>query len=92
MSICDLCSIVPDVEQEIEKAVREAVDFQGCDLVLVSGGTGFTPDDVTPEAVLRVIDKRADSLEHYLQTEALKITPMTSLSRTVIGMVRKGDK
>ena len=61
-------------------------------MVLLSGGTGFTPDDVTPEAVLKVIDKRAESLVHYLQTEALKITPMTCLSRTVIGTIYKGDK
>lgn len=61
-------------------------------MVLLSGGTGFTPDDVTPEAVIKIIDKRADSLVHYLQTEALKITPMTCLSRTVIGMVNKGQK
>lgn len=60
--------------------------------MMISGGTGFTPDDVTPEAVLKVIEKRADSLVHYLQTEALKITPMTCLSRTIIGTVMKGDK
>jgi molybdopterin biosynthesis enzyme MoaB len=47
---------------------------------------------VTPEAVMKVIDKRADSLVHYLQTEALKISPMTCLSRTLIGMMSKGDK
>ncbi len=55
--------------------------------MLLSGGTGFTPDDVTPEAVSKLIEKRADSLVHYLQSEALKISPMTCLSRTVIGMI-----
>ena len=60
--------------------------------MLISGGTGFTPDDVTPEAILKVIDKRAGSLEHYLQTEALKISPMTSMSRTVIGMIKKENR
>jgi len=60
-------------------------------LVLVSGGTGFTPDDVTPEAVSQILTRRADSLVHYLQTEALKITPMACLARSVIGMIRKAD-
>jgi len=72
--------------------LKRAVENEGCDLVILSGGTGFTPDDVTPEAVLKVIEKRAESLVHYLQTEALKISPMTCLSRTVIGTVRKEHK
>ena len=92
MSFVDLCRIVPDKLTEIEAAVQKAVTNEECDLVILSGGTGFTPDDVTPEAVLKVIDKKADSLVHYLQTEALKITPMTCLSRTVIGTVTRGDK
>lgn len=87
-----MCRIVPDKETDIEIALRQAVAEEECDLVLISGGTGFTPDDVTPEAILKVIDKRADSLVHYLQTEALKITPMTCLSRTVIGTVMKREK
>ena len=80
--MCDY-SIVPDSKDDIQKALRSTK----ADLILLSGGTGFTPDDVTPEAVLEVIDKRADSVVQYLQSEALKITPMTCLSRTVIGMI-----
>ena len=76
-------SIVPDSKDEIQKALKNTKT----DLILLSGGTGFTPDDVTPEAVLAVIDKRADSVVQYLQSETLKISPMTCLSRTVIGMI-----
>jgi len=43
-------------------AIRETQ----ADLILVSGGTGFTPDDVTPEAVSEIVDKRADSVTQYL--------------------------
>ncbi len=46
---------------------------------------------MTPEAVSQILTQRADSLVHYLQTEALKITPMSCLARTVIGMIRKAD-
>ena len=74
---------MPDSKDEIQKALKSTK----ADLILLSGGTGFTPDDVTPEAVLAIIDKRADSVVQYLQSEALKITPMTCLSRTVIGMI-----
>ena len=75
----------------IQNAVNESVMGRGCDVVLLSGGTGFTPDDVTPEAVSKLIQKRADSLIHYLQTETLKISPMTCMSRTVIGMMSGVD-
>ena len=62
------------------------------DLILSSGGTGFTPDDVTPEAVEQLLTKRADSLTHYMQSEALKITPMACLSRAVIGVIEAKTK
>jgi molybdopterin biosynthesis enzyme MoaB len=50
--------IVRDDVEDIKRAILET----DSDLVLLSGGTGFTPDDVTPEAVLQVVDKTADSL------------------------------
>lgn len=50
--------IARDDVEDIKRAILET----GSDLVLLSGGTGFTPDDVTPEAVLQLVDKRADSL------------------------------
>jgi len=57
-----------------------------CNLILTSGGTGFSPRDITPEATLQVIEKRADSLTQLLQQESLKITPMACLSRAVCGV------
>ena len=82
--------IVPDYYVAIQNTLRQVAP--DCDLVLVSGGTGFTPDDQTPEAVSSVLNKRADSLVQYLQSEALKITPMACLARTVIGMVKTGAR
>lgn len=54
---------------------------------MTSGGTGFAPRDKTPEAVSTLFVRQADSLNHMMQSEALKITPMACLSRSVIGMV-----
>jgi molybdenum cofactor synthesis domain-containing protein len=71
----------------IEKAVSDAVNNSDVQLVLVSGGTGFTPDDMTPEVISSMLTRRADSIVQYLQQEALKITPMACLSRTVIGTI-----
>ena len=59
------------------------------DLILTSGGTGFSVRDVTPEATLQVIDRKADSLAQYMIQEAIKIVPSACLSRAVIGMKHK---
>ena len=57
------------------------------DLIMTSGGTGFATSDITPEAVLPLVWKRAGSLEGYLLMEAQKITPMACLSRGLIGVL-----
>ena len=62
------------------------------DLILTSGGTGFSPRDVTPEAVSSMLSRKADSLNQMMQNEALKITGMACLSRSVIGMISEGDQ
>ncbi len=55
-------------------------------LVFTTGGTGFTPDDCTPEAALRVIERRATGLEAALHAEARARHPMGALSRAVAGL------
>ncbi len=55
-------------------------------LVFTTGGTGFTPDDCTPEAALRVIERRATGLEAALHAEARARHPMGALSRAVAGI------
>ena len=61
-------------------------DELNLDLVLTTGGTGFARRDVTPEATLRVIDRRAPGLEEAMRAESLKKTAHAMLSRAVAGM------
>ena len=60
--------------------------------MLTSGGTGFAPRDITPEAVSEMLTRKADSLTQMMQSEALKVTRMACLSRSVIGMIANDDK
>jgi molybdenum cofactor synthesis domain-containing protein len=55
-------------------------------LILTSGGTGFSPRDVTPEATLQVIDREAPGIAEALRLESLKITRHAMLSRARAGM------
>lgn len=59
---------------------------------MTSGGTGFSPTDVTPEAVEPLIVKQCHSLTQYMQAEAVRtVTPLACLSRSVIGIVNRPD-
>lgn len=58
------------------------------DLILTSEGAGFSPTDVTPEAIEPLITKQCHSLTQYMQAEAVRtVTPLACLSRSVIGLV-----
>lgn len=74
--------IVNDEKDNIKESLMSMLD---CNLVFTSGGTGFFERDVTPEATLEVIQKRADSLVMYVINESCKIVPSACLSRAVIG-------
>jgi molybdenum cofactor synthesis domain-containing protein len=58
----------------------------GVELVMTTGGTGFTPDDVTPEATRAVIEREAPGIAEAMRAEALRHTPMGMLSRGVAGI------
>jgi molybdopterin adenylyltransferase len=61
-------------------------DNAGVDVILTTGGTGFSPRDVTPEATRSIIDREAPGLVEAMRSESLKITPHAMLSRAVAGM------
>jgi molybdenum cofactor synthesis domain-containing protein len=78
--------IVPDSQSEIEWALRHYVDTEACDLVLTTGGTGFAPDDVTPEATRAVIEREAPGIAEALRAASREHTRNWMLSRGVAGI------
>ena len=82
--------IVPDNIEDIKNKLCDWSDNLKLDLILTTGGSGFSPRDVTPEATKLVIDKEANSLATAILIESLKITKFAMLSRAVSG-IRKNS-
>ncbi|MBC7225095.1 MAG: MogA/MoaB family molybdenum cofactor biosynthesis protein, partial [Anaerolineae bacterium] len=61
-------------------------DQVGLHLILTTGGTGFAPRDVTPEATRRVVEKEAPGLAEAMRLRSLQVTPHAMLSRAVAGI------
>ena len=83
---CDVVAmeVVPDDFALIEDRLHHFVG-ERCDLVFTTGGTGLTPDDITPEATLAVIQREAPGFAEAMRQEAARHTPMGILSRGVSG-------
>lgn len=79
-------TIVPDDPEHIQRTLIHLADDLKLDLILTTGGTGFTPRDHTPEATLAVIEREAPGLAELLRWEGYKRTPMAVLSRGVAGL------
>ena len=77
--------VVPDDFALIEDRLRHYVD-EGFELIFTTGGTGFTPDDFTPEATRAVIDRDAPGIAEAMRAASLRHTPMAMLSRGVSGI------
>jgi molybdopterin adenylyltransferase len=77
--------VVPDDFSLIEDRLNYFVDM-GCDLVFTTGGTGLTPDDITPEATRAVIDREAPGFAEALRVEGAKHTPLGILTRGISGI------
>jgi molybdopterin adenylyltransferase len=77
--------VVPDDFGLIEDRLNHFVDG-GCNLVFTTGGTGLTPDDITPEATRAVIDREAPGFAEALRTEGIRRTPLSMLSRGISGI------
>ena len=77
--------VVPDEIEEIQVALRAAIS-DGVDLVATTGGTGFAPRDVTPEATRAVLDREAPGLAEALRLFNRDKVPTTILSRAVAGI------
>lgn len=79
-------AVVPDDKRVITETLRRWADEYGCDVILTTGGTGFSPRDVTPEATAKVLERDAPNISQFLLWESLKQTPFAALSRGVAGV------
>ena len=82
-------TIVPDERQAIERMLARWTDESEADLILTTGGTGFAPRDVTPEATLAVVERQAPGLAEAIRAAGLRVTPHAMLSRGVAGIRRR---
>jgi len=78
--------VLPDDVALIEDRLRHYAD-EDFELILTTGGTGLTPDDVTPEATLAAIDRPVPGIAEALRAASLQHTPMGMLSRGAAGLV-----
>jgi molybdopterin adenylyltransferase len=81
-----LTGIVPDDQAAISDALVEWSDRQQVDLILTTGGTGFSPRDVTPEATRAILHREAPGLAEAMRADSLRVTPHAALSRAVSGI------
>lgn len=78
--------VVPDDGPMITETLRAWCDEGRIDLVLTTGGTGFAPRDVTPEATQAVIDRPAPGFAEAMRAASLRVTPHAMLSRAIAGI------
>jgi molybdenum cofactor biosynthesis protein B len=80
--------VVPDEVEQVQEALRAAVR-DGVDVVLTTGGTGFSPRDVTPEATRPLLEREAPGLAEALRRTRQEEIPTTILSRGVAGTIAR---
>jgi len=78
--------LVSDERGSIEERLRHWADVEGCQLILTSGGTGFAPTDVTPEATRAVIEREAPGISHAMREASREHTRHWMLSRALAGL------
>ena len=79
-------TIVPDDLARLQDLLMSWVDLGEVDIILTTGGTGFSPRDVTPEATLAVVERQAPGLAEAMRASSLAITPHAMLSRATSGI------
>ena len=79
-------NMVPDDFETIKRELIKTSDELSVTLTVTTGGTGFSPRDVTPEATLSVIEREVRGIPEAMRAESMKITPMGMLSRSAAGL------
>lgn len=81
--------IVPDELEAIQEILLAWSDSDEVDVILTTGGTGFAPRDVTPEATRAVVARLAPGLDEAMRAVSLKVTPHAMLSRAISGIRKR---
>ncbi len=79
-------AIVPDEPDMIKEQLVKCADELKIALVLTTGGTGFSPRDITPEATMEVVERLTPGIPEAMRAESMKITPKGCLSRSAAGI------
>lgn len=79
-------SIIPDDMDMIKTELIKCTDEHRIALILTTGGTGFSPRDITPEATMEVVERPTPGIPEAMRAESMKITPRGCLSRSVAGI------
>ena len=79
-------TIIPDAFDTICSELIQCADEKKIHLVLTTGGTGFSPRDITPEATKAVIERETPGIPEAMRAESMKITPRGCLSRSAAGI------
>lgn len=82
-------TILPDDQELLAREMMEWVDVDGLDLILTTGGTGFSLRDVTPEATITIADRMVPGIAEVMRYESLKVTPKAMLSRAVAALRKR---
>ena len=82
-------SIVPDEREMIKTELLKCSDELGIALVLTTGGTGFSPRDITPEVAMEIIERPTPGIPEAMRAESMRITPKGCLSRSVAGIRKR---
>ena len=82
-------ALLPDGVEPLAGELRRLCDSDLADLILTTGGTGFSPTDLTPEATLSVVERPAPGIAEAMRYNSLQITPRAMLSRAAAGIRKK---
>ena len=82
----EIYKMIPDDKELIKKTLIQMADINNINLILTTGGTGFSKRDVTPEATLEVIERRVPGIPEAMRNFSLQITPRAMLSRAESGI------
>ena len=77
---------VPDETEDIQRELRRCCDQLEIALVLTTGGTGFSPRDITPEATMALVERPTPGIPEAMRAVSMKITPRGCLSRSAAGI------